>query len=78
MAFARRDPAPLLIAHVMTPPLPVMGDGSMTPATWDALVTGYRKDTFALARHAGFLIAAGSVLFLTAGLYFSRARMRDP
>jgi nucleotide-binding universal stress UspA family protein len=43
VAFAWRDRASLLIAHVMTPPLPVMGDGAMTPATRDALVTGYRK-----------------------------------
>jgi len=41
--LARRDRAPLLIAHALTPPVPVMGDGYMTPATWDALAEGYRK-----------------------------------
>ena len=42
--MARRDRAPLLIAHVMTAPMPMMaGDGYMPPGTWDALATGYRK-----------------------------------
>ena len=41
--LARREHAPLLIAHVMTPPIPMMGDGYVSPATWDAIVKSYRK-----------------------------------
>jgi nucleotide-binding universal stress UspA family protein len=43
--MARRGRAPLLIAHVMTPPIPMMGDGYMTPATWDAIMKSYRKQS---------------------------------
>ena len=35
--LARRDRAPLVIAHVMTPPLPMLGDGYVSPATWDEI-----------------------------------------
>jgi nucleotide-binding universal stress UspA family protein len=41
--LAKRDRAPLLIAHVMTPPLPMMGDGYVSPATWDDIDRSYRK-----------------------------------
>lgn len=43
VAQAKRDHAELLIAHVMTPPVPMMVDGYMTPATWEAFERGYRK-----------------------------------
>src|SRR5262249_35285278 len=44
MEMARRDHAPLLIAHVMAPVMPMMaGDGYISPATWDAIAKGYRK-----------------------------------
>jgi nucleotide-binding universal stress UspA family protein len=45
MELARHQHAPLLVAHVMTPPIPMVGDGYMTPATWDAIVKGYRKQS---------------------------------
>lgn len=42
--MARREHAPLLIAHVMTPPMPMMaGDGYISPVTWDAIEKGYRQ-----------------------------------
>ena len=41
--MARREHAPLLLAHVMTSAVPMMGDGYMSPATWDAIAKGYRK-----------------------------------
>jgi len=42
--MARREQAPLLIANVMIPPLPMMaGDGYIPPTTWDAIERGYRK-----------------------------------
>ena len=41
--LARRDRAPLLIAHVMTPPLPMLGDGYVSPTTWDEIERSYRK-----------------------------------
>jgi nucleotide-binding universal stress UspA family protein len=40
--LARRDRAPLLIAHVMTPPLPMLGDGYVSPTTWDEIERSYR------------------------------------
>lgn len=43
LAEARRDRAPLVIAHVMTPPVQMMVDGYMTPTAWDAFERGYRK-----------------------------------
>lgn len=43
--LARRQHAPLLIAHVMTPPIPMMGDGYVSPATWDTIVKSYRKSS---------------------------------
>jgi nucleotide-binding universal stress UspA family protein len=43
--MARRDRAPLLIAHVMSTPMPVMaGDGYLPPATWEAMEKAYRRD----------------------------------
>jgi len=43
MEMARRDHAPLLIAHVMAPVMPMMaGDGYISPTTWDAIAKGYR------------------------------------
>lgn len=41
--LAKRDRAPLVIAHVMTPPLPMLGDGYVSPATWDEIQRSYRK-----------------------------------
>jgi nucleotide-binding universal stress UspA family protein len=42
--MARRERAPLLIAHVMIPPMPLMaGDGYVPPATWETIIKGYRK-----------------------------------
>jgi nucleotide-binding universal stress UspA family protein len=43
VALARRDRAELVVAHVMNPPIPMMGDGYVAPSTWDAIVRGYRK-----------------------------------
>ena len=40
--LARRDRAPLVIAHVMTLPMPMLGDGYVSPATWDQIERGYR------------------------------------
>jgi nucleotide-binding universal stress UspA family protein len=41
--LARRDRAPLVIAHVMSPPVAMLGDGYVSPTTWDELYRGYRK-----------------------------------
>jgi nucleotide-binding universal stress UspA family protein len=42
--MARREHAPLLITHVMIPPMPMMaGDGYIAPATWEAIAKSYRK-----------------------------------
>jgi len=42
--MARREHAPLLIAHVVTPVMPMMaGDGYIAPTTWEAIEQGYRK-----------------------------------
>ena len=38
--LARRDRAPLVIAHVMTLPMPMLGDGYVSPATWDQIERG--------------------------------------
>jgi nucleotide-binding universal stress UspA family protein len=43
--LARRDRAPLVIAHVMTPPMPLVGDGYVSPATWDEIHRSYRKSS---------------------------------
>jgi nucleotide-binding universal stress UspA family protein len=44
VALARRERAPLLLVHVMTPPTPMMvGDGYVSPAIWDDIAKGYRK-----------------------------------
>jgi len=43
LQLARRDHAPLVIAHVMTPPAPLIGDGYVSPTTWDGIYRGYRK-----------------------------------
>ena len=42
--MARREHAPLLVTHVMIPPMPMMaGDGYIPPTTWDAIEKGYRR-----------------------------------
>jgi universal stress protein A len=42
--MARRDRAPLLVAHVLSPPMPMMaGDGYVAPSTWDEITKTYRK-----------------------------------
>jgi len=42
--MARREHAPLLITHVMIPPMPMMaGNGYIPPATWDTIERGYRR-----------------------------------
>jgi nucleotide-binding universal stress UspA family protein len=43
--LAKRDRAPLLIAHVMSPPLPMLGDGYVSPAAWDEIQRGYRTSS---------------------------------
>jgi nucleotide-binding universal stress UspA family protein len=43
--LARRDRAPLVIAHVMTAALPMMGDGYVPPATWDDIYRSYRESS---------------------------------
>ena len=41
--LAKRDRAPLTIAHVMLPPVMLMGDGYIPPTTWDDISRGQRK-----------------------------------
>jgi nucleotide-binding universal stress UspA family protein len=42
--MARRERAPLLIAHVLSPPMPMMtGEGYVSPAIWDEIASGYRR-----------------------------------
>jgi len=42
--MARRERAPLLIAHVLSPPTPMMtGEGYVTPSIWDEITQGYRR-----------------------------------
>jgi nucleotide-binding universal stress UspA family protein len=41
--LARRERAALVLLHVMTPPIPIMGDGYVSPATWDQIAKGYRR-----------------------------------
>jgi universal stress protein A len=42
--MARRERAPLLIAHVLSPPMPMMaGDGYVAPSIWDEITKTYRK-----------------------------------
>jgi nucleotide-binding universal stress UspA family protein len=41
--FAKRDRAPLTIAHVMLPPVIMMGDGYIPPTTWDQISRAHRK-----------------------------------
>jgi nucleotide-binding universal stress UspA family protein len=42
--MARRDRAPVLIAHVLSPPMPMMaGEGYVAPAIWDEITSGYRR-----------------------------------
>jgi nucleotide-binding universal stress UspA family protein len=43
--LAKRDRAPLTIAHVMLPPVMMLGDGYIPPATWDDISRGHRKAT---------------------------------
>ena len=43
--LARRERAPLVIAHVMTPVLLMMGDGYVAPATWDEIYRSYRESS---------------------------------
>jgi nucleotide-binding universal stress UspA family protein len=55
--MARRERAPLLIAHVLSPPIPIMaGEGYVPPATWNEITRGYRataqKKLDALLRRA--------------------------
>lgn len=40
---AERRRAPLVVMHVMTPPIPMIGDGYVSPATWDEITKSYRK-----------------------------------
>jgi nucleotide-binding universal stress UspA family protein len=41
--LAKRDRAPLTITHVMPPPVMMMGDGYISPTTWDDISRGQRK-----------------------------------
>lgn len=41
--LAKRDRAPLVIAHVMAAPMPMLGDGYVSPATWDEIYRSYRR-----------------------------------
>ena len=43
--LAKRDRAPLTIAHVMLPPVMMMGDGYIPATTWDDISRGHRKAT---------------------------------
>ena len=41
--MARRERAPLLIAHVLSPVMPMMaGEGYVAPATWNEITSSYR------------------------------------
>lgn len=67
LQLARRDHAPLVIAHVMTPPVPIIGDGYVSPATWENIYRGYRKSAqrkldAAVARAKGVGIRARGLL----------------
>ena len=42
--LARATRAELTVAHVLTPPLPVLIDGSMSPQAWRAMNTAARRD----------------------------------
>jgi nucleotide-binding universal stress UspA family protein len=41
--LARRDRAPLLILHVLSPPTPLMADAYVTPAVWESLLSAQRR-----------------------------------
>jgi nucleotide-binding universal stress UspA family protein len=41
--LAKRDRAPLTITHVILPPLMMMGDGYISPTTWDQISRANRK-----------------------------------
>lgn len=41
--LARRDRAPLTIAHVLLPPVVMMGDGYVPAATWDDITRAQRQ-----------------------------------
>ena len=41
--LAKRDRAPLTIAHVLSPQAVMMGDGYISAETWDALARGQRQ-----------------------------------
>ena len=41
--LAKRDRAPLTITHVMLPPVMMVGDGYLSPTTWDEISRGHRK-----------------------------------
>ena len=44
--IARHERAPLLIAHVMMSPVPMLGpDGYLPPGTWDEIVKGARRSS---------------------------------
>ena len=43
VAVARRDRAPLLILHVLSPPVPLVADAYIAPAVWESLLTAQRK-----------------------------------
>lgn len=43
LQLAKRDRAPLVVAHVMSPGLPLLGDGYVPPATLDEIYRGYRQ-----------------------------------
>ncbi|HEV8616816.1 MAG TPA: universal stress protein [Methylomirabilota bacterium] len=67
LQLARRDHAPLVIVHVMTPPVPIIGDGYVSPATWENIYRGYRKSAqrkldAAVARAKGVGIRARGLL----------------
>jgi nucleotide-binding universal stress UspA family protein len=43
LELAKRDRAPLIITHVMLPPVMMVGDGYIPPTTWDDISRGQRK-----------------------------------
>ena len=43
LQLAQRDRAPLVIVHVMLPPVTMMGDGYIPPTAWDQISRAHRK-----------------------------------
>jgi nucleotide-binding universal stress UspA family protein len=43
LALARQDRALLVVAHVLVPPAPIVGEGYVSPATYDAIQEGARR-----------------------------------